>query len=121
MSIIRRVDAFQRRHPKTGYPLAVLYKFFDDQGGYLAALIAYYAVVSLFPLLMLSTTILGIVLQGDPALQERIMDSALQQIPVIGSQLKETGSLTGDWVAGPSPRSACSTVVSASRWPPRTR
>ncbi|MFM9378053.1 YihY/virulence factor BrkB family protein [Gordonia sp. VNK21] len=99
MSIVARVDAFTRRHPRSGYPLAVLYKFFDDQGGYLAALIAYYAVVSLFPLLMLLTAILGIVLKGDPELQNRIVDSVLQQIPVIGSQLKDTGELPGDWVS----------------------
>ncbi len=34
-----RLDRFQRRHPGAGFPLAVLYKYVDDQGGYLAALI----------------------------------------------------------------------------------
>jgi hypothetical protein len=29
-----------------GFPLAVLYKYIDDSGGYLAALIAYYGFVS---------------------------------------------------------------------------
>ncbi len=85
--MIARLDAFQRRHPAVGFPLAVLYKFFDDQGSYLAALIAYYGFVSLFPLLLLSTTILGFVLQGDPALQREILDSALSQFPVIGADL----------------------------------
>lgn len=99
MSIVDRVDAFQRRHPVLGYPLAVIYKFFDDQGGYLAALITYYAVVSLFPLLLLFTTVLGWVLEGNPSLRNEIVDSALKQIPVIGPQLNEPGALSGSWVS----------------------
>src|SRR3712207_8946604 len=45
-----RSDRFQRRHPAAGFPLAVVYKFVDDQGTYLAALITYYGFLSLFPL-----------------------------------------------------------------------
>ncbi|MDQ2851105.1 MAG: ribonuclease BN, partial [Actinomycetota bacterium] len=60
------MDGFQRRHPQAGFPLAVLYKYFDDSGGYLAALIAYYGFLSLFPLLLLLSTILGFLLAGDP-------------------------------------------------------
>ena len=83
MSLSGRIDDFQRRHPATGYPLAVIYKFFDDQGAYLAAMCTYYAFISLFPLLLLFSTILGIVLADNPALQERILDSAMSQIPVL--------------------------------------
>ncbi|MGB3699425.1 MAG: ribonuclease BN, partial [Gordonia sp. (in: high G+C Gram-positive bacteria)] len=63
MSLVSALDGFQRRHPVVGYPLGVAYKYFDDQGGYLAALIAYYGFVSLFPLLVVFTTVLGIVLE----------------------------------------------------------
>ena len=31
-NVVERVDEFQRRHPKVGLPLAVVYKFSDDQG-----------------------------------------------------------------------------------------
>jgi membrane protein len=89
------VDRFQRRHPRTGFPLAVLYKFFDDNGNYLAALIAYYAFVSLFPLLLLSSTILGYVLAGNPGLQHRILTSALSEFPVVGAQLQEPSRIGG--------------------------
>jgi membrane protein len=95
VSATERVDRFQRRHPVAGYPLAVFYKFFDDQGGYLAALIAYYGFVSLFPLLLLLSTTLGIVLSGNPDLQQRILDSALSQIPLIGEQLGTPEGLSG--------------------------
>jgi hypothetical protein len=45
----------RRRLPHRGY------KYVDDQGSYLAALITYYAFVSLFPALLLLTTVLGVV------------------------------------------------------------
>ncbi|MGW0039714.1 YihY/virulence factor BrkB family protein [Gordonia sp. NPDC003376] len=99
MSFSERVDHFQRRHPASGYPLAVAYKFFDDQGGYLAALITYYAFISLFPLLLVFTSILGFVLHDDPELQRQIVDSALSQIPVIGSHLEVPGEITGSVMA----------------------
>lgn len=89
------LDGFQRRHPQAGFPLAVLYKYFDDSGGYLAALIAYYGFVSLFPLLLLLSTILGFVLSGDPHLQQQILQSALSQFPVIGDQLGHPKSVGG--------------------------
>ncbi|HYN30888.1 MAG TPA: YihY/virulence factor BrkB family protein [Dermatophilaceae bacterium] len=89
------LDRFQRRHTWAGFPLAVVYKYVDDMGGYLAALLTYYAFVSLFPLLLLLTTVLGIVLRGNPDLQARILDSALAQFPVVGQQLGEPQGLGG--------------------------
>ena len=69
MGVTERLDGFQRRHQWAGAPLAVVYKFHDDQGVYLAALIAFYGFLSLFPLLLLFTSILGFVVQSDPDLQ----------------------------------------------------
>ncbi len=93
--LVERLDRFQRRHPRAGFPLAVLYKYFDDGGGNLAALIAYYAFLSLFPLLLLFSTVLGLVLAGDPALQQRVLDSALSQFPVVGDQLGQPKQISG--------------------------
>jgi membrane protein len=45
---IERLDEYQRGHRWLGVPIAVVYKFADDQGGYLAALITYYGFLSLF-------------------------------------------------------------------------
>ena len=91
-------DRFQRRHPWLGFPLAVRQKYADDQGGYLAATIAYYGFFSIFPLLLVLTTTLGYVLRGHPHLESRIIDSALGQFPVIGRQL-QTRSLQGNTLA----------------------
>src|SRR5690349_18387763 len=94
--ITEKLDKLQRRRHWAGFPLAVIYKFADDQGSYLAALIAYYGFLSLFPLLLLLVTILGFVLDSDPQLQEELLDSALAQFPVIGSQLTDNvQSLSG--------------------------
>jgi inner membrane protein YhjD len=88
MSLTARADRAQRRHGALGYPIAVIYKFYDDQGGYLAALITYYGFLSLFPLLLLLSTVLGFVLHGHPGAQRDLVDSALSQFPVIGNALR---------------------------------
>src|ERR1700710_2543754 len=85
--VVDAMDAYQRRHRWLGFPLGVLYKFGDDQGSYLTALITYYGFLSLFPLLLLLVTILGFVLQHDPGLQARVVGSTLTQLPIVGSQL----------------------------------
>jgi YihY family inner membrane protein len=97
---VRRVDRFQQRHVVLGFPWAVMQKFGNDQAGGKAALMAYYGLFALFPLLLLLATILGFVLAGDPALRRDLIDSALQNIPVIGPQLSsEVHPLEGNTVA----------------------
>ncbi len=81
---IRRFDAFQREHKALAVPIAVLKKFSDDGAGDAAALIAYWAFFSIFPLLLVFVTILGFALQGDPSAQRSITDSVLAQFPVLG-------------------------------------
>jgi membrane protein len=100
MSIIDRLhdlDRRQQQHRRIGFIAAVIKKFGDDQAGQLAALIAYYGFVSLFPLLLVLVTILGFVLQGDPGEQKSILDGALGQFPIVSDQLK-LHSLTGSGV-----------------------
>ena len=97
MDLLRPVRAFDRRqqeHPWLALPVAVIKKFGDDQAGHLAALMAYYAFFSLFPLLLVFVTVLGFVLEGHPGAQEAVVNSALKDIPLIGDQIK-TQSLKG--------------------------
>ena len=89
------LDGLQRRNRVLGFLIAVVYKYVDDQGSYLAALITYYAFVSLFPALLLLTTVLGVVLVGHPELQQQIVQSAVAQFPVIGQQLGQPQGLSG--------------------------
>ena len=95
MSITERLDRAQQRFPVLGFPLATIYKFGDDFGNYLAALLTYYALVSVLPLLLLGTTILSVVLVGHPHLRDELLDSALGSFPVIGPQLKAPSTLGG--------------------------
>ncbi len=100
MDLAGRLDRLQRKHRAAGFPLAVVYKFVDDQGSYLTAMITYYGFLSLFPLLLLLTSALGFALEDNPELQERVLDSALSRLPVIGEQIGENvQSLQGSGVA----------------------
>ncbi|MGH9041826.1 MAG: YihY/virulence factor BrkB family protein [Acidimicrobiia bacterium] len=93
---VEAVDCFQRKHPWLAFPFAVVKKFGEDQAGQLAALIAYYAFFSLFPLLLVMVTVLGMVLGRDAELQQRVLDSALAHFPVIGERIRDDiGSLHG--------------------------
>src|SRR4029077_181123 len=92
------LDRLQRRSRVAGLPIAVVYKYVDDQASYLAALITYYAFVSLFPALLLLATVLGVVLVGHPGLQEQILQSAVAQFPVLGEQLGQPQGLSGGTV-----------------------
>lgn len=99
MSRSEGLDRWQRRHPAAAIPLATIYKYADDSGPYLSALLTYYAFISILPLLLLSSTILSVVLVGDPELQQRLLNSALGQFPLIGDQLQAPEALGGG-VAG---------------------
>jgi len=99
MSFVGRLDRYQRDHHRAGLPIAVFYKFIDDQGTYLAALITYYGLVSLFPLLLFASTILNFVLHGRPDLQQDVLNSALGQFPVVGEQLADPHGVNGSGIA----------------------
>jgi len=95
---LRDFDRFQRRHAVLAVPIAVGRKFGDDNGTSLSGLIAYRAFFSLFPLLLLLTTVLGYVLAGNPELREEAVDSVISQFPVVGEQIR-VGTLQGSGVA----------------------
>jgi membrane protein len=86
--VLQAVDRFQQRHRWLAFGVAAWKKFGDDRAGNLAALVAYYAFASIFPLLLVLVTVLDIVLSNDPELRQRVLDSALAGYPVIGDQLK---------------------------------
>jgi membrane protein len=95
---LHAVDRRQQRTPGLRFVAAVYKKFGDDQAGQLAALIAYYAFVSIFPLLLVFVTILGFVLEGHPAYREKIVHGTLGQFPVLSDSLK-LQALKGSGVA----------------------
>ena len=102
--LIRRVDRFQQAHRPFAFLFGVIKKFGDDRAGALAALLAYYAFLAIFPLLLLLTTIVGFVMGSNTAFEESVLNSALQDFPVVGEQLRQAvHPLQGNglaWVAG---------------------
>jgi uncharacterized BrkB/YihY/UPF0761 family membrane protein len=84
-SVLRRVDDWQQRSPVVAPVFGVIRKFGDDRGPSLSALLAYYGFLSLFPLLLVLTTILGFV--GNDRLQESLLGTTLEQFPVVGQQI----------------------------------
>ena len=98
-SPIRAVDRFQRRHAWASFPFAVVKRFGDSGASSLAATLAYYGFFALFPLLMVFTSVAGIVMSGRPDVQERLVRSALAQFPVIGTEIRDNiGSIDGSFV-----------------------
>lgn len=84
MPVVDDVDEYQQQHRWVGFPLAVYCKFSDDQAGNLAALLAYYAFFSVFPLLLVLVTVLGFVLEGHPHLEAQVFSSTVGMFPIIG-------------------------------------
>jgi len=95
---LRLFDEYQQTKPALALPLGIVKKFGDDEGGSMVSLIAYRAFFSLFPLLLLMTTILGYVLAGNEELRKEVVNGTLSQFPIIGNQLKG-GELTGSGIA----------------------
>jgi YihY family inner membrane protein len=95
---LHAIDRRQQQTPGVRFIAAVVKKFGDDQAGQLAALIAYYAFVSIFPLLLVFVTILGFVLQGHPSDQEKIVHGTLGQFPILSDSL-ELHALKGSGAA----------------------
>jgi membrane protein len=85
----RDFDRWQQLHRPIAFVLAVAKKFGDDQAGNLVALLAYYAFLATFPLLLALTTILGLVLRNFPRLQRDLLDSAFAEFPIIGAQIHD--------------------------------
>src|SRR5215470_9893572 len=84
---IRRVDAAQQRHTAPALIFGIIKKYGDDNGGVLAASLAHSGFVSLFPLLLVLVTVLGLVASGDPALRREALNAVARQVPLIGHQL----------------------------------
>jgi membrane protein len=66
--------------------------FRKHRSGRNAALIAHFGFLSVFPLFLVFTTVLGFLLQSREKLREDIIDSALAQLPFVGKQIADDPS-----------------------------
>lgn len=88
-AILARIDRWQQRHGPTAFIFAVVKKFGDDRGGSLAALLTYYGFLAIFPLLLVLVTVLRIVLRNNVTLQQDLLNSALADFPIVGTQIRK--------------------------------
>ncbi|MGA0035683.1 MAG: YihY/virulence factor BrkB family protein [Ilumatobacteraceae bacterium] len=96
LALVRRL----RKHRIADIAVESAHGYQQHRSANAAALIAYYGFLTLFPALLLATTVLGFVLENNPALRADIVDTAIAQIPIIGREvLTETGGLTGSTLA----------------------
>lgn len=85
--LVRRVDRWQQRHRPTAFTFGVIKKYGDDNAGQLVASLSHTAFVSLFPLLLVLTTILGLIAAGHSGLRQHVINAVASQFPVIGSEI----------------------------------
>lgn len=84
---ISRFDRFQQSHKFTAFTYAVIKKYSQDQVGREAALLTYYGFLSLFPMLLLLTTITDSILGNGSHLKVTIVKGLTNYFPQIGGQL----------------------------------
>jgi membrane protein len=84
---VDKLDAFQQRHKTLAVPYAIAKKYSDDEAGYQAALMAYYGFLSLFPLLIVATTIIQRVTFDNTMARQEFLSSATSYFPAIGDNL----------------------------------
>ncbi len=85
---IRRIDSWQQHHKPAAFIFGVIKKYGDDNAGQLVAGLSHATFVSLFPLLLVLVTILGLVAAGDPALQHRVLSAVTNQFPLMSQDLR---------------------------------
>jgi len=68
------------------------------QTGRNAAFLTYYGFLTLFPLFLAASTILGFVLENQPDLRDDLVGSAVESVPFIGDEIA-SGTITGSWLA----------------------
>lgn len=95
--LVEAIDRLQEGRTWLAFPVAVFRKFGGDQGGSLAALIAYYGFLSVMPLMLAFAAILGFVLHGHPSLQSQVLDAVNRDFPGLSGLL--TSTLAGSEVA----------------------
>ena len=85
--LARRIDAAQQRWGPAAFVFGVVKKFGDDNAGILVSNLAYSGFLCVFPLLLILVTVLDLVLSGDPSVRASLLNSALADFSVVGTEL----------------------------------
>ena len=93
-----KVTALRRRWRPIDVIVEMLDGFRRHLTGRNAAVLTYYGFLTLFPLFLAASTILGFVLESRPEWREDLLDSAVDSVPFIGDQIA-AGEISGSWIA----------------------
>lgn len=95
MSVLQKADRVQKQTKPTSVGLAAFKKFSEDKSTNLAAMIAFWAFFSVFPLLMVLVTILGWVLPASD--KNNVLQHVAAMFPLLDP--KTIRGLSGSWWA----------------------
>jgi YihY family inner membrane protein len=95
VSVLHKADAAQKRTKPTSVALATFKKFSEDQSTNLAAMIAFWAFFSIFPLLLVLVSILGWVLPASD--KANVLRHVAEMFPLLNPQ--QIKGLSGSWWA----------------------
>ena len=94
---LRRIDQAQQRNTPSAFVFGVIKKYGDDNAGTLASSLAHSALVPVFPLLLVLTTILALVSSADHALRGQVITAGPNtpqtpaQVSPPSPQVSDTG------------------------------
>jgi YihY family inner membrane protein len=88
-----RLDSYQQRHPALGVPIAVVRKFVEDESINFTAVIAFWALFSVFTLLLIFVTLLGYFLPS--SVQADVLRSVANFVPLLDTD--SIKHLSGEW------------------------
>jgi membrane protein len=84
----RRVTSLRARSRSADFVVRVIEGFRRHRSGRNATLIAYFGFLSIFPLFLAFTTILGFLLHTHTSWRDKILNSTLSQLPFVGQQIE---------------------------------
>lgn len=88
--IARWADKLQQRNRFLAFPYAVLKKYGDDSAGHQAALITYYGFLSLFPLLLVATSLVDMFTTNNSEMQAQLDRLIREYFPIVGDSLQQS-------------------------------
>ena len=94
-----KVVHLRARSAQVDVVIATLDGYRRHQTGRNGAVLTYYGFLTLFPLFLAATTILGFVLESRPEWRAELVGSAIESVPFIGEDLATTGSIGGSYWA----------------------
>lgn len=93
-----KVTALRRRNRIVDVVVETLDGFRRHLTGRNGAVLTYYGFLTLFPLFLAATTILGLLLESKPEWEDELVGSAVESVPFIGDQIAR-GQIGTSWLA----------------------